>query len=105
MLAPTPCLDCGAPATRRGRCPQHQQPAWAGSSRARRLPNDWATRRRITRHRAGDRCQALDHAPGCTGLGTECDHIVNNDDHALGNLQWLSAPCHRAKTQREANAR
>lgn len=38
----------------------------------------------------------------CKEAGTECDHIVNNDDHSLGNLQWLCAPHHHAKTLQEA---
>ena len=47
-------------------------------------------------------CQAAVHAPDCHGIGAECDHIKPGDDHSLSNLQWLSAPCHLAKTLREA---
>lgn len=41
---------------------------------------------------------------GCSGIGTQCDHVVPGDDHRLVNLQWLSAPCHAAKTKAEASA-
>lgn len=44
------------------------------------------------------------HEPECDGIGTECDHIERGDDHRLSNLQWLSGPCHHAKTLREAQA-
>lgn len=38
------------------------------------------------------------HVEECDGVGAECDHVVEGDDHSLGNLQWLSTPCHKAKT-------
>ena len=47
-------------------------------------------------------CEAQRHEPGCDGIGTDCDHIGDRRDHSLANLQWLSGPCHKAKTQREA---
>lgn len=47
-------------------------------------------------------CQAVSHAPGCDGIGTDCDHIKAGDDHRISNLQWLSGPCHKAKTAAEA---
>lgn len=49
-------------------------------------------------------CQAATHVIGCDGIGTDCDHIDDPHDHSLANLQWLSRPCHQAKTQREARA-
>jgi 5-methylcytosine-specific restriction endonuclease McrA len=78
--------------------------AWSSSDRRSRLPKDWSKRRLKVKDRAKGRCQAEVHEPRCDGIGTECDHIVNNDDHSLANLQWLSSPCHIAKTQREAKA-
>jgi 5-methylcytosine-specific restriction protein A len=75
---------------------------WASSDRRSRLPKDWAKRRARVKARAQDRCEADTHEPTCNGWGSECDHRVAGDDHSLANLQWLSAPCHRAKTQREA---
>jgi 5-methylcytosine-specific restriction protein A len=49
-------------------------------------------------------CEAEVHEPECSGEGAECDHRINNDDHSLSNLQWLSEPCHAAKTKLEAAA-
>lgn len=72
--------------------------AWSSSDRRSRLPKDWAKRRQECKRRAKGRCQAEPHAPGCNGIGTECDHIIANDDHTPSNLQWLSEPCHKAKT-------
>ena len=74
---------------------------WYTSDRRYRLPSDWGRRKAAVRARAHGRCQAASHAPGCNGVGTECDHIVAGDDHDLDNLQWLSHECHKAKTERE----
>ena len=68
------------------------------------LPSDWAKRRQQVKHRAAGRCQADEHEPRCDGWGAECDHVGDPMDHSLNNLQWLSAPCHAAKTQRQAAA-
>jgi len=76
--------------------------AWSSSTRRSRLPKDWPTRRLKAKARAKGSCQAEPHDPRCDGIGNECDHIINNDDHSLTNLQWLSTPCHIAKTKREA---
>jgi 5-methylcytosine-specific restriction protein A len=75
---------------------------WATSTRRSRLPKDWAKRRAAAKARAHGMCQASVHEPQCNGIGSECDHITPSDNHALANLQWLSAPCHLAKTLREA---
>lgn len=77
---------------------------WSTSDRRSRLPSDWPKRRQQVKRRARGLCEAEQHEPDCNGIGTECDHIVNNDDHSLSNLQWLSTPCHKAKTQRESRA-
>lgn len=77
---------------------------WETSDRRSRLPRDWPKRVTATKARADGMCEAQVHAPGCDGIGRECDHRINNDDHSLTNLQWLSTPCHKAKTQREAQA-
>lgn len=68
-------------------------------SSKRRLPSDWEARRRKVKAKAKGHCQAKAHVSQCNGTGTDCDHIGNPDDHSLGNLQWLSAPCHAAKTR------
>src|SRR6478609_1883108 len=77
---------------------------WGTSDRRSRLPPDWTTRRAKVKARAGGMCEAQVHEHGCNGIGNECDHINNNDDHALTNLQWLSTACHRAKTLHEAQS-
>lgn len=78
---------------------------WGSSDRRSRLPPDWQRRRAMVRDRAHGRCEAQEHAKGCDGIGTDCDHIVAGDDHSLDNLQWLSHACHKAKTTRESAER
>ena len=75
---------------------------WSGSTRRARLPSDWPKRRARVKARAKGMCEAKVHEPECSGEGAECDHIVHGDDHSLSNLQWLSGPCHKAKTLAEA---
>jgi hypothetical protein len=77
---------------------------WANSTRSARLPKDWHKRRQQAKRRAKGMCQAKVHEPDCDGIGTECDHVQRGDDHSLTNLQWLSTPCHMAKTKAEAAA-
>lgn len=77
--------------------------SWETSDRRSRLPKDWAQRVAQVRDRAKNQCEAQQHAPDCDGIGRECDHIKAGDDHSLANLQWLSTPCHKAKTQRETH--
>jgi hypothetical protein len=74
---------------------------WVGSTRRARLPDDWPARVQAVKARAHGRCQATRHEPGCDGIGRECDHVKHGDDHSLANLQWLSTPCHKAKTTAE----
>ena len=74
---------------------------WRSSDRRERLPSDWLRIRRAVKARANGRCEAAEHAPGCDGVGTDCDHIIAGDDHDMGNLQWLSHACHKRKTERE----
>ena len=78
-----------------------QRTNWNSSNRGSRLPDDWPERRAKVRGRAHGLCQAKQHVPECDGIGTDCDHIIAGDDHSLDNLQWLSHPCHKAKTERE----
>jgi 5-methylcytosine-specific restriction enzyme A len=78
---------------------------WSTSDRSARLPPGWPTIRAAVSARAGGRCEARHHEPTCDGRGTDADHISAGDDHSMGNLQWLSGPCHRAKTARETAER
>lgn len=78
---------------------------WATSTRRSRLPRNWPKLVAMTKHRAKGKCQAQTHVADCDGYGRECDHIQAGDDHRMVNLQWLSTPCHKAKTQAEAAAR
>lgn len=78
---------------------------WETSDRRFRLPKNWPQLKRQVKARAHGLCEAAPHDPRCDGVGTDCDHVIEGDDHSLGNLQWLSGPCHRAKTGRESAAR
>jgi 5-methylcytosine-specific restriction endonuclease McrA len=79
--------------------------AWATSDRRHRLPRNWVDLRRQVKARANGLCEAAQHVSQCDGIGTDCDHVTQGDDHSLTNLAWLSEPCHRAKTARETAAR
>ena len=79
--------------------------AWSTSDRKQRLPHDWPQVRAAVKARAKGKCQARTHAPKCRGWGSDADHITPGDDHSMANLQWLSGPCHWAKTNRETAAR
>lgn len=109
--APKKCgrLDCDTRVTGTTYCPEHT-PVWQGSTRRSRLPTNWNQIRIATEHRANGRCEAQSrlnqpHHPDCSGLGSECDHVIPCDDHSLANTCWLSTPCHKAKTARESAAR
>lgn len=73
--------------------------AWSSSDRRSRLPHDWPKLRAQVKRRARGRCEAAVHVAECDRIGTDCDHITQGDDHSLANLQWLSRPCHDAKTR------
>lgn len=79
--------------------------AWATSDRHARLPHDWPAIRARVRKRAGGQCEwVLDNGQRCPTPGTDCDHVIPNDDHSMGNLQWLCHPHHKIKTAQD-NAR
>lgn len=79
--------------------------AWSTSDRRFRLPRNWSSIRAEVKRRANGQCQATNHVPQCNGIGTDADHIVQGDNHTLNNLQWLSEPCHKAKTAQETRER
>ncbi|RCS78867.1 HNH endonuclease [Brachybacterium alimentarium] len=76
--------------------------AWSTSDRRSRLPSEWHALRARVRRRAGGRCEwVAQDGSRCPSPGTDCDHIQPGDDHRMGNLQWLCAPHHKAKTARD----
>lgn len=78
---------------------------WSTSDRRSRLPANWESIRRQVKARARGLCQAATHVDACDGTGTDADHITPGDDHRIENLQWLSSPCHDAKTNHETAQR
>lgn len=106
MRAPKKCghATCEVRVTGRAYCPEHTR-NFRTSTRSARLPRDWQAIRAQVKARAKGRCEAIRHHPDCDGIGRECDHITPGDDHRLTNLQWLSTPCHLAKTRAESAAR
>lgn len=78
--------------------------AWSSSDRRTRLPDNWDALRAECKRLAQGRCQYPVHHPTCDGIGTDCDHIKQGDDHRQANLQWLSGPCHDRKTRLDNDA-
>lgn len=74
---------------------------WTGERRL-RLPPDWRARRKAVLRRDQGVCQI--RGPHCTVRALEVDHVVNDDDHDLSNLQAACVPCHKEKTAGEALA-
>lgn len=72
--------------------------AWAGSTRAARLPRDWPAIRARILARDGHRCTR------CGAPATDVDHVIPGDDHSENNLVSLCAADHRAKSGREGQA-
>ena len=77
-------------------------PGWQGSTRRRRLPDDWPEIRARILDRDRHRCRLRYH--GCTRHATEVDHIIRGDDHRDTNLQAACTWCHRIKSGREGAA-
>lgn len=71
---------------------------WANSDRRARLPADWPKRRAAVKRRARGRCEWVENGVRCLEPGTDCDHVTPDDDHSLGNLQWLCGGHHERKT-------
>lgn len=104
--APKKCGDlrCEVRVTGRTFCPEHT-PQWKGSDRKARLPDNWETLRQATAMLADGRCQWVEHGTRCVSPGTDCDHIIEGDDHSQHNLQWLCSPHHRKKTTADGRKR
>jgi 5-methylcytosine-specific restriction enzyme A len=90
---------------------QRTRPAWQGSNRRERLPDDW-DERRAEAHRRNP--QHICHMCGLPG-GSDLDHIRRGDDHRQENLDWIHSRrdydegrsktnCHGRKTGAEGAA-
>jgi 5-methylcytosine-specific restriction protein A len=107
-LISAPCCKpgCRKPVYKGGNCVKHQPEPYQ-SKRAERLPDNWATLRKIVFKRDNYTCYIC----GSNDLPADTiDHIVAGDDHSLSNLAPVhdkNAPhCHRYKTSQEGvNAR
>lgn len=77
--------------------------AWENSSRRRRLPGDWPTRRAKVLQRDGYRCKVSVNGKRCNRPANEVDHIRRGDNHALSNLRAICNEHHRAKSSQEGN--
>jgi 5-methylcytosine-specific restriction protein A len=76
--------------------------SWETSDRKDRLPADWPKLVALVKKRAGGRCEwRLPSRKRCPRDGTDCDHRVAGDNHALSNLQWLCAAHHAKKSSME----
>lgn len=95
-----PCPTHGCPNLQP--CPTHTRQPWSGTTRRRRLPPDWDTRRTTVLERDDYRCQ-LAYPSICITYANEVDHIQHGDDHRLTNLQAACHPCHAHKSAIEGN--
>lgn len=75
---------------------------WHTSDRRKRLPANWQRLRVLVLRRDGHRCRAYVDGSRCAATATEVDHVVNNDDHSMLNLQSLCSEHHKMKTLNEA---
>lgn len=66
----------------------------------RQLPKDWPARK-LKVFRLKGRVCALAYEC-CTGWATEVDHIGDNDDHSIENLQPVCSDCHDVKTRKQS---
>lgn len=71
-----------------------------GWNSKRTLPRDWAARKKRVYQLKGRVC-ALAYE-GCAGWSTEVDHIDDNDDHSIDNLQPVCCDCHDVKTRKQS---
>jgi hypothetical protein len=71
-----------------------------GWNSKRTLPRDWSARKARVYREKGRVC-ALQYEV-CSGFATEVDHIDDNHDHSIGNLQPVCCDCHDVKTRKQA---
>ncbi|TFD27508.1 HNH endonuclease signature motif containing protein [Cryobacterium cryoconiti] len=106
--APKKCgqRTCETRVVARPYCPEHTV-AWAGSTASSRAPRSKTQRDRILARDPICRCPGCARCTqhGCTQPSTDDDHVLNvgrggtEDD---SNHQGLCSPCHKRKTQLEA---
>ena len=64
--------------------------AWGTGARDRTSTAAHQARRKRVLKRDGYECRL--RGPRCIGTATECDHIINNDDHGLHNDLNIESP-------------
>lgn len=82
---------------------------WETSDRRERLPGNWEALKRAVKKRAYatsrlgiEQCEKrLPSGARCPRAGTDVDHIIPGDDHALKNLRLLCAHHHGKKSAQE----
>lgn len=83
-------------------CIEHAPMNWAGTTRASTTAHK--TWRTTVLSRDKGACQI--NGPGCTHRVTEADHVVpvaeGGAEHDVNNGQAVCSPCHKRKTQQEA---
>jgi 5-methylcytosine-specific restriction protein A len=77
---------------------------WEGSTRRRRLPNDWQRRRQDVLRRDNHSCRWTDDGQRCGAPATEVDHIRRDEGDGQDNLRALCTWHHRRKSSAEGNA-
>lgn len=96
-------IQCVKRAEHKGRCNEHQLPAFYNNLRNERLPEGWNYIRDEAFRVYGTIC----HICGESGADS-IDHLINNDDNSLENLrpahQNVEPYCHRTKTAEEGHA-
>jgi 5-methylcytosine-specific restriction protein A len=104
---PSPCTQPGCPnkATNRGRCPDHQRPAWVTTTSSSTERGYGARWQRLRHHQLSTYpvCQIRTHCDGA--LATEVDHIkpkAQGGTDEPTNLRSACKACHKAKTQQDA---
>jgi 5-methylcytosine-specific restriction protein A len=76
-------------------CDEHRPAAYAGSTRARRLPHGWPALRRLVLRRDAYTCHI------CGEFGDQVDHVIAGDNHDPDNLAAICRPCHLSKSGHE----
>ncbi len=73
-------------------CPVHRPVPWAGSTRRKRLPPNWAALVALVLARDRNICHV------CGEYGWRVDHIVPGDNHDPSNLAPICLDCDKHKS-------